>query len=116
MADLTVVNPNVLAGVAPVSNTLAGGGDRFAVTKGRKYMIRVDNAHTSSQNVVIDDPNSQNPGAATSFNPDVTLTVPNATKRAMIVDADRFGDANNWVNLTYSGVTAMTMEIYGPMP
>jgi|SRR5262245_9782273 len=116
MADLTVVNPHTAAGVAPTSNALAGGGDRFATVRGRTYMLRFANASGGSLNAVLDDPTSGTgpPGATTPTNPDVTITVPAGTQRAYVAASDRFADANGWINMTYTGVTSFTCEIYGP--
>jgi hypothetical protein len=117
MADLTVTNPLTANGVAPTSN-VAAASDRFAVTRGRKYLYRVANGGGSPDNVTFDDPNSQLPvggsGTAGTF-ADVVVACTNGQQRAFLVDADRFADANGWVNLTHSFTTSVTQEVYGPL-
>lgn len=123
MADLTPVNPTIVdatPGEPPVIVTCAGGGDRFPATAGRRYMLRINNGHSSAQNVVVDDPTSGTGviGSTTAQNPDATIIVPNGTapanQRVVLLDADRFKDSTGWINLTYSGVTLLTLEVYGP--
>lgn len=116
MADITVRPLNGLVGaLATVGGyaTASGGGDRFSVAESGLYILHVVNGHTSPQSVIIDDANSVTPDAATTFNPDATLAVVNATSRIFNLGyAPRFKDANGWVNLTYSGVTALTLMVY----
>lgn len=124
MADLTVVNPALDAtpGEQPVPATAASGGDRFAATAGRNYLIRANNADAGTRNIIIDDPTSGVGvvGATTAQNPDVTVAVPNgaapANQRVVMIAADRFRDSNGWINLAYSPApTALTVEVYGPI-
>lgn len=117
MADLVVTNPAVSNGVVPTSNVVSAS-DRFAATQGRKYLLRVNNGGGSPSNVVIDDPNSQLPvgggGTAGTF-ADVTVAVTNGTVKSHIIDASRHMDASGWINLTFSFITSVTAEIYGPL-
>jgi len=124
MADLTVVNPvlDATPGEQPVPATAAVGGDRFAATAGRRYLVRFSNADGAGRGAVFDDPTSGVGvvGATTAMNPDVTVTSPNgaapANQRVVLIDADRFRDVNGWVNITYSPApTALTVEVYGPL-
>lgn len=122
MADLTVVNPALTAatGVEPVPAT-ATASDRFMTTRGRKYLLRINNAHSSGQTTVVDDPTSGGGvvGASTAQVPDVAILVPNGTapdnQQVVLLDADRFADANGWINLSVSPApTTLTYEVYGP--
>lgn len=117
MADLTVVNPATASGTAPVSAAAAGGlADRFAASRGRNYMIRTANTDASPHTLTVDDPTSVGaPGATTPQNPDVAIVVTNAQQRVYMVSADRFADANGWVNLAWSSATGMSIEVYGPL-
>lgn len=116
MADLTVVPLNGLTGAVATASGYAAaapGGDRFSVLESGLYVLHVINGHSSSQSVIIDDPNSSTPVGATAFNPDVTLPVVNATSKMFNLEyAARFRDANGWVNLTYSGTTLLTLRVY----
>jgi hypothetical protein len=90
----------------------AGGGDVFAAP-GAKYLFVVKNAHTSPQNVVLDDPNTQQPAGATTFNPDATFIIPNATTQCWLLsDVGRFRNPAGNINVAYSGVVALTMQIF----
>lgn len=116
MADLAVVNPASAQGILVDSHAAAPGGDRFLTTQGRKYLMRIANGHSSPQTVTVDDPTSVGAlGATLAQNPDVPVAVANATERVYLVDANRHRDANGWVNLTYSGTTLLTLEIFGPL-
>lgn len=112
MAALTPVDPRGSAtGALVVKNTAAGGGDTIAMQPGKVYQIIVNNGHSSPQTVTIDDPASGSGLAEYS-----AVSVTNATSRVFTVTRPLFGKtptAN--VALTYSGVTALTVEVYGPM-
>lgn len=113
MAVLTIQQPS-LAGIALSFTAAAGGGDTIPVgSSNQPIFIYVKNGHTASQSVLIDDPNSSQPAGATAWNPDVTNPVPNAGERTMKLDnPSRFVDANGNINLTYTGVTALTVAVF----
>lgn len=113
MAVITPKKPN-LAGVSPLAYfTAAGGGDSFPANSSAKYLLHYKNGHTSPQNVIIDDPTSQNPGGATQFNPDVTDAVANASELTILISNPlRFMDSSGNINITYSGVTLLTGQIF----
>lgn len=113
MATLTPVVAT-LAGADPLPYpTAAAGGDLFPALTGAKYVIHVINGHTASQDVVIDDQSSSAPPSSTAFDPDVTVSVPNAGERMILIrDPARFMDANGDINLSYpSGETALTLQV-----
>jgi hypothetical protein len=105
MADLTVQSVS-LTGLTPTYGTTAAGGDAF-VNSGRDF-IHIKNGHTSSQTVTI---NSQG-ACSQGFDHDVAVVVPNAQERMIgPFPKDRFNDSLDKVQLTYSGVTALTIAI-----
>jgi len=107
MATLTVQDAAV-GGLNASYTAAAGGGDDFA--NNGLVLLHVVNGGGGSINVVVDDPNSPNPGSATQFNPDVTVAVPAGEDRFIgPFPTFRFNDANGRVNVTYSGVTSVTV-------
>jgi len=112
MADLVVTDPNnVNLGVVPTSNVLTAG-DRFPAEHGARYLLRINNGNAAPSLVVVDDPVSQAPAGSGTFIPDVDMTVVNATVRTMILDANRFRDANGWINFTAAPFATVSAEIY----
>ena len=113
MAVLTPRVP-VLAGLQGTAYTAAaGGGDSFVADATSRYLIHVKNGHTSSQTVTIDDPSSVAPASAKTFNPDVDVVVVNAQESWIYLQSpSRFMDSSGNINLSYSGVTALTLAIY----
>src|SRR5688572_28471346 len=113
MAVLTVdrrglSNPAALAPVAA-----SGGGDSFNTGSNTPVFVHVVNGHSSAQTVTFDDSNTQSPEGAVAHNPDFTVSVPNASNRLIVLrNPDRFRDASGNVNLTYSGVTALTVYVF----
>lgn len=101
-------------GVAPTYAAAAGGGDNFTpANPGEDYFLHVKNGGGGSINVVLDDPTSVDPGAATSFNPDVTVAVPNGGERMILVRPSRYlNTSTNQVAWTYSGVTSVTIGVF----
>lgn len=113
---MATITPKVasLTGVDPDSYvSAAGGGDVFPAQAQSRYLIHVKNGHTSSQDVVIDDPTSDTPSGATAFDPDVTVSVPNAGERMILIaNARRFiNTTTGEISLSYSGVTALTLQV-----
>lgn len=113
---MAVITPKVgaLSGVDPLAYVAAaGGGDSFPATGDGVYLIHVKNGHTSPQSIVIDDPNSASPPSATTFVPDVTVSVPNAGERMIVVsNSGRFIDSTDSINLTYpDGIVSLTLQV-----
>lgn len=112
MATLTVQKIDT-DGLSPTFAAAAGGGDDFTPSSDEEYFLVVKNGGGSPINVVIDDPTSADPGAATSFNPDVTVAVTNAQERWIKIDVGRFlNSSTNKVAWTYSGVTTVTVGVF----
>jgi len=107
VAVLTPVESS-LAGVADNLVAAAGGGDSFP-NNGNTVFV-VNNASGGSITVTFDDPNSQNPGQASQFNPDVAVAVGAGLRRTIgPFPPFRFNDVNGRVQVTYSGVTSLTV-------
>lgn len=87
--------------------------DTFAPTSNQPHILHVKNAGASPDSVVIDDPNSVNPGSATSFDPDVTVSVTNATDKFIRIDPLRFKNTGTGnVTITHSFLTSVTAAVY----
>ena len=112
MAAITPVDPrNIAVGALVVKNVASGGGDTFPALPGKNYLVIVNNGHTSPQNVSIDDPAS---GAGQVEANAVPVT--NATSRGFLLSRPLYGKQPTAdIALTYSGVTALTVEVYGPL-
>lgn len=111
MALLTVQVPTQ-AGITPANNAVSSS-DTFAATTGHSYLLQVINAGGSSDTVVIDDPNSTDPGSAVAFNPDQSVVVPNGQQRMIEVKPGRVKNTTTGlVTITHSFTTSVTCNIY----
>lgn len=109
MATLTPQDASV-AGIVDTLGAAAGGGDQFS--NNGLCLLHVKNASGGSINVTIDDPNSVNPGSATSFNPDVVVAVGAGVEKLIgPFPPFRFNDANGMVQVAYSAVTSVTVSV-----
>lgn len=109
MAVLNVQDA-LVAGAAITYAAAAGGGDSF--DNNGLVLLHVKNGSGAPITVTVDDPNTPNPGNATQFNPDVAIAVPAAGDRLIgPFPPFRFNDVNGRVNLTYSGVTSLTVGV-----
>lgn len=105
MATLSVQTV-ALAGITPSYVAAALDGDEF-VNSGRE-MIHVKNGHTSPWTVTV---NSQL-ACSQGFDHDAAVVVTNAQERMIgPFPKSRFDDATGKVQITYSGVTALTIAI-----
>lgn len=113
MAVLTVLQPTV-AGVAPSYVSAAAGGDTFSPGTTGPVVVHVKNGSGSPITVTVDDPTSPSPAGASSFNPDVAVSVPATGERIILLNpVTRFVDpATGLVSLSYSGVTSLTLTVY----
>lgn len=106
MAALTVQTIN-LGGLdlSAVDTAAAGGGDTF--TNNGRTLFYADNQSGGPITITFDDTGSVSPSEATSFDPDVELSVPAGEDRiAGPFPTSRFGTD---VSVTYSGVTSLTV-------
>lgn len=108
MAELAVTVPDV-DGAPLTKQAAAAGGDHVLRRGADKVLLVIDNASAGAITVTVDDPNTGTPEGATAFNPDVAVSVAAGTEVAVLLDAGRFADADDRIDLTYSGVTSLTV-------
>ena len=106
MATLTVQQVT-RAGITPSYASCAGGGDEFA--NDGKTLIHVKNGHTSPQTVQVTIQKTVDGESAGTK--DVAVT--NAQERMIgPFPTDIYNDNNGKVQLTYSGVTSLTIGVF----
>jgi hypothetical protein len=115
MAAIPLSRPPVNPSANPTMTT-AGATDTIDVPPTGKILLLIQNTTGTIDNVVVDDPSSQNPGAATQFNPDVSFSVAATTGvRHCELDCQRFRNANGQISLTHSQSGAGVSSVaYGP--
>lgn len=105
MATLSV-QEIVLTGLEPSYDAGAAGGDEFV--NGGNTFIHVKNGHTSAQTVTVDSQAKCSQG----FDHDAAVSVPASGERMIGPFAkDRFNDADGKVQISYSGVTSLTIAV-----
>jgi hypothetical protein len=110
MALLTVQVPTV-AGITPTYAAVSAS-DTFAMASGHSYLLFVKNAGGSPDSVAVDDPISQDPGAAAAFNPDATISVTNGQERMIKLSPARFKNASTGLcTITHSFTTSVTCAV-----
>lgn len=111
MAVLTVQNPAV-SGITPTYSA-AAASDSFIPRGSGKHLMHVKNGGASPDVVKINDPTAVDPGSATSFDPDVSVSVTNAQERMILIDPTRFTNpATGAVEYTNSFTTSVTVGIF----
>ena len=107
MATLTV-QQIALAGITPTYDACTADGDQFP-NDGKTY-IELKNTDTASQDVVVASPTNCDQGSTH----DVTVSIPANTDNKKIgpFPPSRFNDGNGYVQLTYSGVSALTIGAF----
>ncbi len=107
MATLTTQNITRL-GITPTYAAAAGGGDRF--TPAANTFLHVKNTSAGAITVTIVTPNEAFPNVATA---DVAVSVPATTGDKMIgpLPYERFAASDGLGDITYSGVTNLTVAI-----
>jgi len=109
MANYEPDKPGV-AGAAPVSH-VAAAADSF--TNNGRTMIRVVNGGGAPTTLTLDDPGTNQPVAATAFNPDAAITITNGTTKVIgPFPTSRFNDANGRVQMAWSVTASVTWEAY----
>lgn len=95
-----------LAGLTP-SYVAANVDGNFFPNSGKEF-IHIKNAHTSPQTITINSQTNCNQG----FDHDDAVVVTNAQERMIgPFPKDRFNDGSGYVQITYSGVTALTLAV-----
>lgn len=105
MATLTSVKP-IFSGVLLGAVAASAGGDQFL--NDGNVLIYVKNGGGSSINVTVAAPGA--PGGLTLTNPVVAVAA-GAEKLLGPFDPKYFNSATGFVNLTYSGVTSVTISV-----
>lgn len=105
MATLAVQKP-VNTGTVPTFNAAAGGGDQFP--NDGQTVIHVKNGSGGSINVTVASPTACSHGGT---HPLVVAVGAGAEKVIGPFPMARHNDANGMVQLTYSGVTSLTLAV-----
>lgn len=106
MANFAPDRPGVAGALVTVHN--AAAADSFD-NNGQTF-IRITNTSGGTITVTFDDPNSQNPGSAQAFNPDVQFGILTATSRIFgPFPPARFNDANGRVQLAWGSTPGATL-------
>lgn len=86
----------------------AGGGDEVRV--GATTFVSVRNDGGGSITVTVNDTKSNAPAGAASFDPNLEVVVAPSTEKVIgPLPAERFANANNRAEISYSGVTSVTV-------
>jgi hypothetical protein len=109
MANLTPLQIDVDGLINPSFVAANAGGDTFP-NDGKRTYFHAKNGSGGAIVITFDDLYSIAPTGATSFDPDVEVSVP-AGQEAKIgpFPISRFGDS---VAVTYSGVTSLTVGVF----
>lgn len=98
------------AGLTPAYVPAAGGGDSFLASG--TEMVHVKNGSVGSITVTVDGPNVDNFGV-TGDDHDLPIAIPAGQERMIkLADVARFRDVNGSIQLTYSGVTSLTVGVF----
>jgi len=110
MGVYTVNDPPTASSVVITPNN-AAASDTFPAQAGETYIIDVNNAGGSPDSVAVDDPTSVAPSGATAFNPDLTISVTNGTRRQIRVDGTRHRDSTGNITVTHSFTASVTVVV-----
>lgn len=111
---MAVITPKVgaLSGVDPLSYVAASASDSFPAVADGVYLIHVKNGGGSPDNFKIDDPNTAGPPSFTTFDPDVTVSVPAGGERMIVIsNAARFISSSGSIVVTNSFTTSVTVQV-----
>ena len=111
MATITPLDPRKPAGVVPAPANASGGGDVIPMQPGKTYLIKVNNGAVGAITMDINDPVSGN-GLIETDDASVGAT----SAKVFCITRPNFGKTPTAdVALTYSAVTTVTVEVYGPL-
>lgn len=103
-----------LAALSATFATAAALGDDFVCADDERTFIWVKNGHSGSQNVIVAMPSANNSGQVARYGPVTlaanTISIPAGEERLIPVPPV-FIDTDGKVDLTYSGVTLLTIAI-----
>jgi hypothetical protein len=110
MALLTV--QNILGSITPTYAAVAAS-DTFAAALGSDYILHVKNAGGSPDVCKVDDPNSVDPGLATAWDPDLSVSVTNGQERIIRISTVRHkSQSTGLVTITHSFTTSVTCAVF----
>lgn len=113
MATELTVQTTAAAGIVLSTATAADATGNFFTNSGREF-IEITNASVGTITVTFVTAGTYNVGATTYPISDLAVTVsPSTTKGCGPFDRALFSDANNRVNITYSGVTSLSVKVIG---
>jgi hypothetical protein len=107
MAQLSVQSLSAVSALNPSYQAAAAGGDSFPNTAGRAW-LHVKNGSGGSINVTIASQKTCDQGSTHNL----VVAVPAAGERLIGPFSDRFADSNGLVQVTYSGVTSLTVGAF----
>lgn len=111
MATITPIDPRRATGAAPSPANASGGGDVVPMLPGRTYLLKVNNGGGAGITMDIDDPVS---GSGNVEYDDVPIGA--GASRVFAFKRPLFGKTpTENVALSYSAVTSVTVEAYGPL-
>lgn len=111
MATITPLDPRRSGGVTPAPANASGGGDVIPMQPGKTYLIKVNNGGGAGITMDINDPNS---GASVVETDDASIGA--GAAKVFSFKRPLFGKLPTAdVALTYSAVTSVTVEAYGPL-
>lgn len=109
MANYQPQSPS-LTGLNLTMNAAAGGGDSF--DNNGSVLVRINNGSGGAITITADGPKADNFGI-TGDSHDLGISVPAGENRIWgPFPTNRFNDANGRVQLTYSGVTTLTIGFF----
>ena len=113
MAAITVVKPSTLgmAGTAVAPAAASAGGDTLSNPRGGCY-LKVNNGGGGSINVTI--AAGANPTRPADGQFHVVVAVANGTNKIIGPIPSCYNDSGGLVQISYSGVTSVTVEAYDP--
>lgn len=109
MATLTIQTA-AIAGTALTLSAAAGGGDQFANSGNERVLIK--NGSGAPITITFDSPTTCSFGANAAAAHDLAVVVAAGAETLVgPLATDRFNDANGNVQITYSGVTSLTVAV-----
>lgn len=108
MAVLTV-QPVVLAGIVPTYAAAAGGGDSFVCPKPGRTWVHAKNGSGGSITVTMTSQATARSGLVAASD---AVVIGAGAEKLFLVDDVVWVDANGSVQLTYSGVTSLTVGVF----
>lgn len=115
MTAVSVTTPTAVGGNLTYTS-VTDGVAVVPVIAGARYLLLWRNTGGSASVPTVDDPTSQSPVGATSFNPDLVGATVGATTgaTAQLIDASRFKDSSGNVNIAMTNASGLSLAVVGP--